>query len=210
MNVLTLKDVRPLRRNFYKPSAAQVAPELLGHWLLRRSGDKYFGGPIVEVEAYIQGDEACHAAKGLTLRNRVMFGAPGNAYVYFIYGCHFCVNAVCCPAGMGEAVLIRAIEPLFDEEAMKAHRPAGRRRDLTNGPGKLCQALEIKRKLNGADLCDTQSPLIIARNPGWKRFLGERGPVRTSRRIGITRAAHLPLRFYLAASEFLSRTPPAG
>ncbi len=199
MPVLNAKQARPLARDFFEPSAAAVAPRLLGHWLLRREKDHFIGGPITEVEAYIQGDAACHAANGPTPRNGVMFGPPGYAYVYFIYGCHFCVNAVCAPAGIGEAVLIRAILPAFGEESMVARRPSGRRNGLTDGPGKLCQALDIRRKLNGADLCDPASPLIVAANPDLDRFLADHGPVRTSRRIGITRAADLPLRFYVDA-----------
>src|SRR4051812_8022850 len=104
-----------LPRKFYEPSASEVGPALLGHWLLRRTGTGVIGGLIVETEAYVLGDEACHAAPGLTKRNAVMFGEPGRAYIYFIYGCHFCVNVVCQPPGMAEAVLIRAIQPTFGE-----------------------------------------------------------------------------------------------
>jgi len=113
--------------------------QLLGHWLVRNTPDGPAGGPIVETEAYLCDDPACHGAPGLTLRNKVMFGGPGHAYVYLIYGYHFCVNAVCRPAGIAEAVLIRAIEPNFGEVYEK---PASgqRARDLTNGPAKLCES----------------------------------------------------------------------
>jgi DNA-3-methyladenine glycosylase len=102
----------PLPREFYLPSAQVVAPRLLGKLLIRRLPEGLCAGVIVETEAYLCADPACHAVNGQTLRNAVMFGPPGHAYVYFIYGCHYCVNAVCHPVGSGEAVLIRAIQPL--------------------------------------------------------------------------------------------------
>jgi len=134
-----------------------------------------------------------------------MFGPAGFWYVYFIYGNHWCVNAVCRPAGIAEAVLIRAIEPVVGEELMQARRGVDRALDLTNGPGKLCAAMDIDRSMNGVDLCDAKSPLLIARNPKIKSFLRERGPMITTARIGITRASALPLRFHLAGSPFVSR-----
>jgi DNA-3-methyladenine glycosylase len=200
-----ITNFKPLPRNFYEPSALIVAPELLGHWLLRDTPEGPVGGPIVETEAYVTGDAACHAAPGLTPRNRVMFGPPGHAYVYFIYGCHFCMNAVCQPAGMAEAVLIRAIEARFGLDFLRKERGLHERRSLTNGPGKLSDAMQIDRKLNGADLCDRRSALIIAQNPDVESFRQERGPLVTTVRIGITRAAELPLRFYLDGSAFVSR-----
>lgn len=197
-------------RAFYAPAADVVAPRLLGHWLIRRTARGWCGGPIVETEAYLWDDPACHAAPGLSPRNQVMFGPPGHAYVYFIYGAHFCVNAVCRPAGTGEAVLIRAIEPLIGPEILAENRAASGTTALTNGPAKLCEAMKIDRKLDGADLCDPDSPLVLATNPEWKRFLSEHGPVVTTTRIGITKAAHLPLRFYLENSGFVSRRRRLG
>ncbi len=191
--------LEPLPREFYAPSARTVAPRLLGHYLLRRDGDDLFGGVIVETEAYLRKDPACHGARGQTPRNGVMFGPPGMAYVYFIYGCHFCVNAVCCAEGVAEAVLIRAIVPTRGVERMLRHR-AVPLRSLGNGPGKLCQALSINRQLDGTDLCTLDSPLVIARNPDWRQCRRQHGPLRKSVRIGITRAADLPLRFFLAGS----------
>jgi DNA-3-methyladenine glycosylase len=195
----------PLPRSFYAPSASVVARRLLGHFLIRNTADGPCGGAIVETEAYLVGDAACHAAPGLTERNRVMFGEPGHAYVYLIYGFHFCVNAVCRPVGIGEALLIRAVEVTFGEKHMFAQRPVAKTRELTSGPGKLCQAMNITRGLDGADLCDAQSPLFIAENPDLKTFRKEKGPIITTTRIGITKAADLPLRFYLQGSEFVSR-----
>jgi len=151
------------------------------------------------------GDAACHGAPGLTKRNRVMFGHPGHAYVYLIYGFHFCVNAVCRPAGIAEALLIRAVEATFGEKLMAARRSVNKPRELTNGPGKLCQAMNITRVLDGVDLCDSNSELFIAENPDLKKFRKEKGPMVTTTRIGITKAAALPLRFYLEGSEFVSR-----
>lgn len=164
----------------------------------------------METEAYIRGDAACHGAPGPTARNQVMFGPPGHAYVYFIYGCHFCVNVVCMPPGSAEAVLIRALEPEFGPELLDSNRPVRDQRELTNGPGKLCQAMRIARNLNGADLCNPEAPLIVAENPEVRNFLRERGPVITTRRIGINRSAELPLRFYLRHSRFVSKGVPAG
>src|SRR5882757_8906319 len=166
----------PLPRTFYQPSAKIVAPALLGHWLIRDTPNGPCGGPIVETEAYLTDDPACHGAPGPTARNRVMFGLPGHAYVYLIYGYHFCVNAVCRPSGIAEAVLIRAIEPTFGEDAMRGRRPVIKPRDLTNGPAKLCEAMDIDRGLDGVDLCDSSSALFIARNPSVKRLRKDRGP----------------------------------
>ena len=202
---LNLSTLAPLPRRFYEPSAAQIAPKLLGHFLIRNAADGPCGGVIVEAEAYLADDPACHAFNGETARNRSMFGPPGHAYVYFIYGNHWCVNAVCRPKGHGEAVLIRAIEPVVGEEWMRTRRSASRSFELTNGPAKLCAALEIDRALDGADLCDSASSLWIARNPAWAAFVRELGPLRAATRIGIRKAAELPLRFYLAGSPFVSR-----
>jgi DNA-3-methyladenine glycosylase len=201
-----LADLNPLPRLFYKPSAAVVAPLLLGHWLIRNTPHGPCGGPIVEVEAYLgQHDPASHSFGGETTRNRVMYGPPGHAYVYLIYGFHCCVNAVCRPAGCAEAVLIRAIEAEVGLEVMHENRAAATTYALTNGPGKLCAALAIDRKLDGVDVCDASAPLFIARNPHWTRFRRQRGPVAISARIGITKAASLPLRFHLGGSPFISR-----
>ena len=195
----------PLPRSFYEPSAAVVAPKLLGHFLIRNTPQGPVGGVIAEAEAYLVDDPACHGFARETVRNRSMYGPPGRAYVYFIYGNHWCMNAVCCPKGRAEAVLIRAIESSFGEAWMRARRAVNECQELTNGPGKLCAALEIDRRLDAADLCDAASPLLIARNPDYRRAWRELGPVITTRRVGISKAAELPLRFYLAGSPFVSR-----
>lgn len=201
-----------LPRSFYEPSAKIVAERLLGHYLLRRTSEGLCGGAIVETEAYVTDDPACHAFVGPTERNRVMWGPPGYAYVYFIYGVYYCFNAVCLPHGRAEAVLIRAIEADFGIETMRRHRPVERDVHLTSGPGKLCVALDIRRPLDGADLCDANSPVFIAQNPQVKAVRRKLGPEVTTTRIGLTQAADWPLRFYLEGSPFVSkragRQPP--
>jgi DNA-3-methyladenine glycosylase len=194
----------PLPRSFFAPSAKTVAPKLLGHWLVRRWPGGFCGGPIVEAEAYLTNDPASHAYRGETDRNRVMYGPPGRAYVYFIYGVHYCVNVVCQPAGRAEAVLIRAIEAEFGEEWMRQNRSCASALQLTNGPGKLCAALAIDRKLDGVDLCDAASPLLVARNPAAAAWRRQRGPVVATARLGITLAADWPMRFFLERSPFVS------
>src|ERR1051325_8594011 len=195
----------PLGRSFYEPSAEIFAPLLLGHWLVRVTPEGLCGGPIVETEAYLCDDPACHGAPGLTQRKRIMFGPPGFAHVYFIYGAHYCVNAVCRPQGIAEAVLIRAVEVSLGEPQMRRRRASSSASHLTNGPAKLCEAMQIDRKLDGADLCDPQSALFIAKNEDLERFRNQRGPLVVTTRIGITRAAASPLRFYLEGSNFISR-----
>jgi len=199
-------DLAPLPRSVFEPSAEIVAPRLLGHLLIRNTPSGPCGGYIVETEAYLQDDPACHAFRGKTARNGTMYGPPGHAYVYFIYGNHYCVNAVCQPPGCGEAVLIRAIEVTYGEDQMRARRPLAARQ-LTNGPGKLCAALDIDRRFDAVDLCHAASPLFIAENPRRQAFLRQHGPVVTTTRVGITTAADLPLRFLLDGSHFVSRKP---
>jgi DNA-3-methyladenine glycosylase len=202
---LTLRP-QPLPRSFYEPSAAIVAPQLLGHLLLRRTprGD-WAGGIIVETEAYLTNDPACHGYRRETPRNRSMYGRPGHAYVYFIYGNYFCFNAVCAPKCVAEAVLIRAIEPTFEEDWMRANRPVRERKERTAGPAKLCLALDIKREHDGLDICNPKSGLIIAHNDDAAHFVHQHKPLVTTTRIGLSVAGDLPLRFYLERSAFVSR-----
>ena len=198
-------DWRPLPREFFAPSAALVAPALLGHGLWRRTGAGWCGGWIVETEAYLANDPAAHSFRGPTERNRAMFGPPGRAYVYFIYGNHHCVNAVCGPAGVGEAVLIRAVEPVAGLDFLHARRPVRRPLDVTNGPGKLCAAMAIDRSLDGGDLLAPDAALQLVENPDLKAWLAAHGPVITTPRIGLRAAADWPLRFVAAGSAFVSR-----
>jgi DNA-3-methyladenine glycosylase len=158
------KKFLPLPPKFYDRDTVKVARDLLGKLLVRKIGRRILSGVIIETEAYTQNDPACHAARGKTPRNAVMFGEPGHAYVYFIYGNHFCLNAVTESHGTPGAVLIRALIPVDGIEIMRRNRlgnlqacGAQRRNifsdeNLTNGPGKLCQALSIGRAENGIDL----------------------------------------------------------
>lgn len=195
----------PLPASFYDPSAETIARALLGHWLVRKTGAGFSGGMIVETEAYLADDPASHGFKGRTVRNAAMFGPAGTAYVYFIYGNHWCFNAVCRCEGVAEAVLIRAIEPRFGIGWMQERRPVVKARELTNGPAKLCAALGIDRRMSGSSLFDGDSPVFIAGNPRRQECYSALGPEICTKRIGITKAADLPLRFYLGSSEFVSR-----
>jgi DNA-3-methyladenine glycosylase len=192
-----------LERAFYRRSTLTVARELLGQRLVRVVDDQRISGLIVEVEAYIgEDDAACHAACGRTSRNEAMYGPPGHAYVYFIYGMHHCLNVVTEEEGFPAAVLIRALEPLEGLEIMRRHRPGKPDGELTNGPAKLCQALAIDRGFNGADLC-TGEVLFI----GEGRMVAQ-GEIETSPRIGIKAdevARSVPWRFYLQGNGFVSR-----
>jgi DNA-3-methyladenine glycosylase len=159
-------------------------------------------GRIVETEAYLgAGDDACHAVAGVTERTRHLHGPPGTAYVYRIYGAHWCFNAKTERAGHGSAVLVRAVEPSEGIALMRRCRPrAARDVDLTNGPGKLCAAMGIGGALNGASL--RRPPLVIRAGD-----TVDDGDVVVTPRIGITRAADLPLRWLVRDNPFVSRTP---
>ena len=195
----------PLPRSFFEAGAERVAPRLLGHWLVCRTESGWVGGWIVETEAYLAGDPASHGFRGETRRNRALFGPPGRAYVYFIYGVHWCFNAVCREAGVAEAVLVRAVEPAFGLEAMASRRPVARLRDLTSGPARLCAALGIDGQLDASDLCAAESPVFLARNEDRAAWLRARGPVVRTTRVGIRQAAAEPLRWYLGGSDSVSR-----
>jgi DNA-3-methyladenine glycosylase len=192
----------PLSRPFYLNDTLLVARGLLGKLVVRRlpSGET-LSGVIVETEAYCVGDPACHSYRGKTARNATMFGPPGHAYVYFTYGMHFMLNAVTAPEGVPEAVLIRAIEPVEGIETMRAHRGGiDNRYQLTNGPGKLAQALAITRPACDAlDLTDRRSGLWIAEH-AMHPF-----EIATSTRIGITQGADLPWRFTMAGNKWVSK-----
>ena len=194
--------VTPLPRAFYEQDTLHVARQLLGQKIIRRlpTGET-LSGLIAETEAYLTGDPASHAFRGETPRNRTMFGPPGRAYVYFTYGLHMMLNVVCAPTGVGEAVLIRALEPQDGIETMRRNRNSITDvHQLTNGPGKLAQALAVTVvQDNGKDVTDPTSDLVIA-----PHNLGPIEVVETTR-IGITRAVEAPWRYYIRGNRFVSR-----
>ena len=189
---------RPLPAGFYARDTELVARDLLGATLECVARGVRCRGRIVETEAYTgEEDLACHAAAGRTARTEVLYGPPGRAYVYFVYGMHWCVNAVTRRTGLPSAVLIRAVEPIEGIAAMRRRRGVQRDRDLTNGPAKLCEAMGITGAFNGLSL--QTSPLRILR--------GEHVPdddVAVTKRIGISRAVEEPLRWIVRSSEFVS------
>jgi DNA-3-methyladenine glycosylase len=186
----------------------RVARALLGKILVHRDAAGDTAGIIVETEAYLLGDPASHASRvgedgvvwsRVTDRNRSMFGPPGHAYVYFTYGNHYCLNVVTRREGVPEAVLIRALAPIDGLAVMRRRRRAAKSdRDLTNGPGKLTQALGIDRRLDGCDLTGGSLVIIPGERPG-------RAEIVSATRIGIRRATEQPWRFYLAGNSFVSR-----
>ena len=192
-----------LPRKFYDTAPDRVARELLGKILLRRGADILLAGRIVETEAYLgEQDPAAHAASGRTARNAVLFGPPGHAYVYSIYGLHQCMNVSCLGDGQAGGVLLRALEPLVGLDRMRKNRgldATAALEHVASGPGKLCQALGITRvKDNGSDLTRANGPLGIYAD-GFAC-----GEIRITPRIGIRKAAELPLRFFLAGNTCVS------
>jgi DNA-3-methyladenine glycosylase len=181
---------------FYSRGAIDVARDLLGTVVVHGRT----AGRIVEVEAYLGLDDlAAHASRGMTNRTRVLFGPPGHAYVYLIYGMYECLNLVAEPAGSAGCVLIRALEPVCGLERMRARRPAARKPEqLCSGPGKLTLAMGITRELNGAPV--TRGELTV-------RAPAEPDPfeIAVSPRIGINQCVDWPLRFYIAGSAFVSK-----
>jgi len=200
----TRAPVRPLSRSFFDRDVRRVARQLLGKVLVRNARQP-LTARIVEVEAYLgEADPAAHSAAGRTLRNAVLFGAPGHAYIYFIYGNHYCLNVSCEPEGKAGGVLFRALEPLAGVEEMSRargislHSPKDLRQ-LTSGPGRLSEAFGITRtRDNDCDLTSDKSSLWIG-DDGYHA----RG-ITTTPRIGITKAADMPLRYLLAGNPFVS------
>lgn len=213
-----LSTAPPLARTFYLQPTLVVARRLLGKTLARRFPDGVIAtGRIVETEAYTTDDPACHAFRGKTERNQTMFGPPGHAYIHMNYGLHYCLNAVTGAEGAAEAVLIRAIEPVenasrlfrnyygevaaedaFSPEYLESTARAEKR--LGAGPGRLSKSLIIDRTFDSTDLTDTESAIFLLEGPE----VPEEDVVTTTR-IGITKGADLPWRFYVRSSGFVSK-----
>jgi DNA-3-methyladenine glycosylase len=196
--------LRPLPRSFFARDPEAVARELLGKVVVRRNGRRLLAGRIVETEAYLGAeDPAAHAYVGKTPRNAVLFGPPGHAYVYFIYGNHYCLNFSCEPDGRAGSVLIRALEPVAGEAEMARARDLDlsqprNRRLLTSGPGRLAEAMGITRERdNGKDVVRDSDLLVM--NDGYKPL-----QIVATPRIGIRKAADHLLRYVIAGNEFLS------
>jgi DNA-3-methyladenine glycosylase len=191
---------RVLSTSFYDRDTEIVAREMLGTILECTTDRGRASGIIVETEAYIgEDDPACHAAVGRTRRTEPLYGRPGISYVYFVYGVHWCFNAVTRREGLPSAVLVRAIEPLDGLDLMRERRgPKVSVVNLTNGPGKLCAALGIDGKMNGLSL--QRGPLVVREGSSFNS-----AQIVTAKRIGITKAAEWPLRFYVRGNEFVSR-----
>ena len=185
-----------LDTDFFARSVHAVARELIGCRLFYAG----CGGVIVETESYERDDPACHAYVGLTDRTEVLFGPPGRAYVYLSYGIHSLLNFVCEPEGDAAAVLIRALEPTAELDAMRSRRGKRPDADLCSGPGKLTEALGIGLEANDADL-STDPFLLLPPKSGWQ------GEVVTSPRVGITKAVERPWRFCAADSPYVSKPP---
>lgn len=184
-----------LDKQFFNRPTVAVARDLLGRVLVRRTPDGTVAGTIVETEAYVQGDPACHASRGRTKRNAAMFGPPGHAYIYLVYGLHHCFNTVTMPEGVGEAVLIRALEPVAGTDLMSRRRGTSDLYKLCSGPAKLCQALGLTQAEDGMPL-DGDKLLLLAGSPPQK--------ITATTRIGISQGRELPYRFYISDSPWVS------
>ena len=197
--------MKPLPCSFYLRPTLQVARDLLGKLIIRKVGNKLLIGKIVEVEAYCKGDAASHAFRGRTKRNDVMFWEGGHLYVYFTYGMHFCANVVTGNKGIGEAVLIRALEPLTGIEVMTKNRFPNLQShnhksliNLTNGPAKFCRAFGISREENGLNLLNSEITITD----------GDQIPlklIKRSSRIGIQQGVEKKWRFFIAGNPWVSK-----
>lgn len=191
-----------LNISFYKQDASIVAKKLLGTYLIHQSPEGQTIGKIVETEAYLSiNDPASHSFKGLTNRNSVMFGPPGRAYIYYIYGMYYCFNVVTGKKGSGQAVLIRALEPIEGIPLMKLRRNKDEITELANGPAKLVQAMGITKNLNGSDL--THDSIQISQPRAGDEI--DPNEIKVSGRVGISKGNDMLLRYYLKKSKFVSK-----
>ena len=192
-----------MNHSFFRQDTVELARKLLGCLLIHRTPDGITGGMIVEAEAYVgASDKACHAYRNRSERTEIMYGDGGFAYVYLIYGMHHCFNVVTGPAGEGNAVLIRALEPVIGLELMRKRRQADKLQNLCSGPGKVCQALGITKNEYGLDLCAEDSPLRLIR---YRRIPDDQ--VASSPRINVAyaeEAAAWPWRFYVKDNMYVS------
>jgi DNA-3-methyladenine glycosylase len=189
--------ISPLDRKRIPGDTVDLARFLLGKIVMREIGKRLLAGRIVETEAYLQADPACHAFRGMTPRNRSLFLDAGHAYVYLCYGTSFMLNVSSEAPGIGSGVLLRALEPLSGIEHMRRARGIGNLRDLARGPGRLAAALEVDLRHDGLDLCRRGS-LWIGDDGTSVDAIGE------SVRIGLTKAAEARLRYFVAGSGYLS------
>lgn len=189
-----------LIQSFYDQDTLTVAKALLGTYLVHESKEGKTLGRIVETEAYLCGDPACHAYRRKTKRNATMFGPAGNAYIYQIYGIHHCLNVVTAPEGVGEAVLIRALEPVEGLDLMQYRRNMQVWKNLCNGPGKLVEAMGITRAMDGISLMGDTIYIL----PADTFLLPDTFEIFTTTRIGITQGIDLPYRFYIAGNACVS------
>lgn len=201
---LPSQDARVISPDWLARPATEVAPDLIGCWLLRSHPDHPDQPPqpcrIVETEAYRAGDPACHAYRKRTARNAVMFGPPGYSYVYLIYGIYHCFNVVVEPDGAPAAVLIRALEPVppIPHDRDKPERVAA-------GPGKLCRALALDRSHSGLPLTPASGLWLEHRRPADQPLISQPGALVQTTRIGLTQGVDLPWRWYLNASASVSK-----
>lgn len=192
-------DYKTLSKNFYNKPTVELAQSLLGKVLVHETPLGASSGIIVETEAYLGGeDPAAHAYRGMTERNKAMFGSAGHAYIYFTYGMYFCFNVTAGPEGVGHGVLIRAVEPLDGVDLMQKRRELLDEKMLASGPAKLVIALGINKELYGHDL--TEKPLYIAEF----KDIPDEQVVKTTR-IGISEGKELPYRFYIKDNKFISK-----
>jgi len=196
-------------RDFFARLSVPVAPDLLGCVLEHETEAGLVAVELTEVEAYAgASDPASHAYRGKTARNAVMFGPPGHAYVYFTYGMHFCVNLVCAGNGSASAVLLRAGRVIAGEELARARRNRGTTvmpfRDLARGPARLCQALDIDRSLDGADVCVADSPLRMRWPDARTTARSAEIKVLSGPRVGVSSAAEIPWRFWIEGEPTVS------
>lgn len=191
----------PLPVDFYLGPTVEVAQALLGKILVHQTEWGLIAGVIVETEAYCQNDPACHASRGLTARNAVMFGPPAHAYIYQVHT-HLMLNAITQPEGVGEGVLIRAVEPVLGVELMRANRQLDDIKKLCSGPGKLAKAFGLMKQQNGSSLLSGSLTLHDAVDI-------PPGQICSGTRIGISQGQEYPWRFWIQGSAYVSRPAPA-